>query len=347
MALFEVTAYDRQVYEEQLKDFLPDRIFDIHTHVYHNDLRDVQPDPKNLKWTARVARHDPIEDLQETFRLLFPGKDVKALMFDNGTGAKNDAYVAKCSAETGWPALHWSKPQETAEELEQTIRNGGFLGIKPYLCEAPSYIPVKEVRILDFLPEHHLEVLNKMGGIAMLHIPRDGRLKDPVNLHQIVEIKKGFPNVKLIVAHVGRAYCQEDVGDAFELLDQCPDLLYDFSANCCDYAITEVIRHAGVKNVMYGTDMPILRMRTHRIVENGNYVNLVPPGLYGDISKDPHMREVTAEEAEKITFFVYEELLSFKRSAEKLGLSKEDVADIMYGNAERLIAEVRQSIYGK
>lgn len=347
MALFEVTAYDQEVYEKELKDFLPDKIFDIHTHVYHNDLRDVQPDPKNLKWTARVARHDPIEDLQETFQLLFPGKDVKALMFDNGTGAKNDAYVAKCSAQTGWPALHWSKPRESAEELEQCIRKGGFLGIKPYLCEAPSYIPVQEVRILDFLPEHHLSILDKMGAIAMLHIPRDGRLKDPVNLHQIVEIKQAFPNVKLIVAHVGRAYTKKDVGNAFELLDTNPEILYDFSANCCEYAITEVIKHAGVKKVMFGSDVPILRMRTHRIEENGTYINLVPPGMYGDPSQDPHLREVSEEEAKKITFFMYEELLAFKRVAEALKLSRQDIEDIMYNNAKKLLDDAKASIYGK
>ena len=33
MALFEVTANDRRVYEEELRDFLPEKIIDIHTHV--------------------------------------------------------------------------------------------------------------------------------------------------------------------------------------------------------------------------------------------------------------------------------------------------------------------------
>ena len=33
MALFEVTAYDKKVYEEELRDFLPDKILDVHTHV--------------------------------------------------------------------------------------------------------------------------------------------------------------------------------------------------------------------------------------------------------------------------------------------------------------------------
>jgi len=39
----------------------------------------------------------------------------------------------------------------------------------------------------------------------------------------------------------------------------------------------------------------------------------------------------------KITFFAYEELLAFKRACKTLGLTKEDVEDIMYNNANNLI----------
>ena len=168
--------------------------------------------------------------------------------------------------------------------------------------------------------------------VAMLHIPRNGRLKDPVNLAQIEELKHEFPNVRLIIAHIGRAYTRGDVGNAFETLDKLPDLMYDFSANCCEYSITEVIRHAGPKHVMFGTDMPILRMRTHRIEENGTYINL---------------REVSAEEAKKITFFAYEELLAFKRASKTLNLTRQDIEDIMYNNAANMIAGARKSIYGE
>jgi len=212
---------------------------------------------------------------------------------------------------------------------------------------APAYLPANEIRIFDFFPKHHLEVMDRLGAIAMLHIPRNGRLKDPVNLAQIAEIKTEFPNVRLIIAHIGRAYVKEDVGNAFDTLDQFPDLMYDFCANCCEYAITEALKHAGPKHLMFGTDFPILRMRTHRIEENGTYINLVPPGLYGDPSQDPHLREVSPEEAEKITFFAYEELLAFKRAAEKLGLSRQDVEDVMYNNAANLIEGARKSIYGE
>ena len=38
MALFEVTANDKKVWEEELRDFLPEKIIDIHTHVYPDPI---------------------------------------------------------------------------------------------------------------------------------------------------------------------------------------------------------------------------------------------------------------------------------------------------------------------
>ena len=352
MALFEVTPYDRRIYEEELKDFLPQKILDVHTHVWLDKYLDHKPlAPGEVKrtvtWPSLVALDNSIEDLQETYRLMLPGKDVTALMFSNsGRSQQANDYVADASRRSGFPALYFSAPEESPEEVERQIRKGGFLGIKGYLSLSPKYIPEAEIRIFDFFPKEQLKKMDEMGAIVMLHIPRNGRLKDPVNLAQIMEIKQEFPNIRLIIAHIGRAYTKEDVGNAFETLDQAPDLMYDFCANCCEYAITEVIRHAGVKHVMYGTDMPILRMRTRRIEENGTYINLVPPGLYGDPKQDKHLREVSAEEAEKITFFLYEELLAFKRASQTLGLSRQDIEDVMYNNAHEMIEGARKSIYG-
>jgi mycothiol synthase len=51
------------------------------------------------------------------------------------------------------------------------------------------------------------------------------------------------------------------------------------------------------------------------------------------------MREVADAEAEKLTFFMYEEIDAFRRAAESEGLSASDVEDVFYNNAGALLAE--------
>ncbi len=354
MSLFEVTAYDKEVYESELRDFLPEKMIDIHTHVWLAKLRP----PKALKpgevkrtvtWPSLVAKDNSIEDLLETYRLMFPGKEVTPLIFANAGREHLDAcneYVRECAARTGVPALYYSRPEQSAEEVEQHIREGGFLGVKSYLDLSPAYLPVGEIRIFDFFPHHQLAMLDKIGGIVMLHIPRNGRLKDPVNLAQILEIKQKYPKLRLIIAHIGRAYTEFDVGNAFEVLAPCTDLMFDFCANTCEYAMTRMLEAVGPRRAMFGSDLPILRMRMRRIEENNTYINLVPPGLYGDPKQDPHLREVSEEEGKRMTFFMYEEILAFKRAAKTVGLNAADIERCFYGNARELLDGARRDIYG-
>ena len=226
--------------------------------------------------------------------------------------------------------------------MERRVREGGFLGIKVYLNLAPAYLPRQEIRIFDFLPPHQLELIHEKRWIVMLHIPRDARLRDPVNLAQILEIERKYPGVRLILAHVGRAYCNEDVGNAFEVLKETERLAVDFSANTNAWVFEQLIRALGPKRVLFGSDLPILRMRMRRICEKGTYINLVPKGLYGDVSADPNMREVAGEEADRLTLFMYEEILAFRQAAENAGLSKSDLEDVFYNNSSALIEAVRK-----
>ena len=337
-SLVEIKPVDREFYETRLRDFLPERIIDIHTHVW---LGERKPINRSVTWPGRVAKDNSIEDLLETYRLMLPGKSVTPLIFCIPPGeAELDAenrHIAESAARGLVPALIFASPKWSAEELEKRILAGGFLGMKAYLSSAPPYLPAEEIRIFDFLPPRHLEVLDRHGWIAMLHIPRPGRLRDPVNLAQMLEIEQRYPNVRLIIAHVGRAYCEEDVGDAFEVLAHTERMFFDFSANTNEAVFRKLIAAVGPKRILFGSDMPILRMRMRRICKDGRYVNLVPKGLYGDVSGDPNMGELDGSEAERLTFFLYEEIDAFRRAAEAEGLTQGDIEDVFYNNARNMI----------
>ncbi|MBN2317347.1 MAG: amidohydrolase family protein [Sedimentisphaerales bacterium] len=338
---------DQQFYEDRLRAFLPDRILDVHTHVWRKTFRRAAPTGRAVTWPLRVAEEQTVENLLTTYERLFPSKSVRALIFsfleshdDDFAGA--NAYVSQCAREHDLSALVFASPQWSADRLEQEIIRGGFLGTKVYLTLAAPNIPVADITIYDFLPHHQLEVLDHHGWIVMLHIPRSARLRDPVNLSQMLEIERTYPNIKLIIAHVGRAYCPEDVGNAFETLAKTERIMFDFSANTNAQVFEQLIRTVGPRRILFGSDLPITRMRMRRVCDQGTYVNLVPRGLYGDVSDDPHMREVDGPEAESLSLFLYDQIDAFRKAAERTALTAPDIEDVFYYNAIRMINQVAQ-----
>ena len=329
----DVTPYDKKVWEEELCDFLPDKIFDAHMHIWEPGTR--KGGQKGcVTWTSIVAPDMTYENMVETYSKVFPGKQVKQLIMASplcDLKLGND-YALKCAKQYGHPALYCTNWDTDEAEIFEALKNG-FCGIKPYQNNSPSYIPAAEVRIFDFLTPRQLEFMDKIHGTVILHIPRNLRLRDPINLAQLMEIDEKYPNAKVIVAHVGRAYIPSDVGDAFEILKHTKNLYFDFSANTSDFAMQKMFEAISTDRILFGTDMPFSKMRMYRIEENGTYVNVVPRGRYGDVSKDPHMKE--SDETE-ITTFVYEELRAFKRAATAVGLTRDDVEKLMYKNAEKL-----------
>jgi predicted TIM-barrel fold metal-dependent hydrolase len=345
--LFTINTVDQRFYEDRLRAFLPDRIIDVHTHVWCKAVRRAAPTGRAVTWPLRVAEEHPVEDLLATYARLLPGKSVRAMIFsflesqDDDFAAAN-AYVSTCAKEHDLPALVFASPQWSADQLEQEVVRGGFMGAKVYLTLADPAIPATEIMIYDFLPRHQLEVLDHHGWIVLLHIPRSARLRDPVNLSQMLEIERTYPNIKLIIAHVGRAYCPEDVGDAFTVLAQTERMMFDFSANTNTQVFEQLIRAVGPRRILFGSDLPITRMRMRRICNQGNYVNLVPRGLYGDVPEDPHMREVDGPEAVTLSLFLYEQIEAFRRAAELTALTRRDIEDVFYYNAVRMIDQAAQ-----
>ena len=339
--LLEVKPYDREYYEEYLKPFLPDRFIDCHAHIWLKEFhREGGLREGSQNWPRLVAAENSIEDLNETNRLLFPDKKVISAVYGDPVitidRERNNRYVAEKAREFGFPALYLSHPDQSAEELERSVlADPVFKGIKVYLQFSPSYIPADEIRIYDFLPKEHLAIADRHGWVVQLHIARPGRLGDPVNYCQLLEIEQNYPNLQLLVAHLGRAYADEDVGNALEYLKNTEKTVWDFTANTNERVMEQVLNRFGPERFIYGTDFPIFRMRARRTVENGVYINEVPEGEFPreSIAGDAHMREIPYPEADRITFFIYEEINACRIACRRLGLGRDDVEKIFFKNS--------------
>lgn len=341
MSLLDVTPYDKEFYNEELKDFLPDTFIDCHNHIWLKEfVTKHETASRACAWPEMVAKDNSVEDLIQTNLELFPGKRVIPVLYSHVNVSvdtiQSNEYVKECSEKYSFPALYVSRPEEAIEEVERHVLDGNFCGLKVYLEFAPWYIPSNEIRIYDFLPHEQLALADKYGWVVQLHIARPKRLADPLNYVQILEIEQQYPNVQLVVAHLGRAYANEDIGDALDYLKHSEKTIWDFTANTNEYVMEQVLNLFGPERFIYGSDFPIFRMKSRRVVENGFYINEIPKDSLGDVSADPHMREISYPEAEKITFFIYEEIASCKRAAEKLGLTKQDVENVFYNNSAKI-----------
>ena len=255
--LFEIKDVDKRFYEERLQDFLPDKIIDSHTHIWLDNLVNTGDDQADRiqAWPLKIAKENAIEDLVAGYKLYFPDKEVTPLFCPGNVTSKSsienlNEYCTSCAAQYSYPFLTLTNPDWDAETVETAIKRDNSVGVKVYLTFAPDHIPTDEIRIFDFLPHHHLEVLNENGWAALLHIARPGRLGDPLNLAQMLEIEQRYPNVKLIIAHVGRAYCPEDVGNAFELLKETKNMVFDLAANTNADVFEQLINAVGPKRIL-------------------------------------------------------------------------------------------------
>ena len=61
-----VNDYDREVYEKELKNFLPESFIDIHTHLNKKEFEHYGDHNGGSSWTDLIAEELPIEEDNNT-----------------------------------------------------------------------------------------------------------------------------------------------------------------------------------------------------------------------------------------------------------------------------------------
>lgn len=337
-----INEVDSCFYSNELFNFLPDKLFDCHAHLWLKEhMKQTGFPMRSAMWVRDFTLENPGEDLMYDIDTILPGKKVEGLFFgyiDSDIDIQaNNKYVREMANKFGFKGLAVSRPDWTKEEMRHYVRENQFLGLKPYINFVAAGIKTEEITILDMVSVQQLEAANEDGYIILLHLPRSGRLADKENIRQLLMIENKYPNISLIVAHIGRAYTIENLGDSLDLLKNTKNMCFDFSGNTNSEVIKRAMDAFGSKRILYGSDLPFTRMRMKRIHENGRYINLVEKGLYPGLENDNSIREIEKEEAKEFTLYLYESLYAFKRAANDLGLSRAEVEDVMYNNGKRII----------
>ncbi len=134
----------------------------------------------------------------------------------------------------------------------------------------------------------------------------------------MLEIDGAYPNIRMVVAHIGRAYTVGNLGGSLEKLGD---------TSICFLIFREHERRgdrpragrAGQRAHAFW-QRPSADPYTHEARLRGDrYINLISNTERPAIAESPNIRRV--KRAENYTFYLYESLYAFKKAAEAWGLT--------------------------
>ena len=345
--VWEYNDVDRAFWLEHLDPWLPASIIDAHTHIMTPALRK-EPMTEAMRkqyWVSEVLEPISASDAERCYKLVFPNRQFQCLAFgipdlEYDIEAGNDYVQSECHAR-GWNSLAMVRPQWSQAQVAAELAKPGVIGLKPYYALISLNRDSRDVHleadIFNFIPHSILEVLNDFRGWLTLHVPKAGRLGHPNNLAQIREIRRLYPHVILVIAHLGRCYTEEHALDALPQLAEDPGIYFDTSAVLNPVSHRVALQHFGPQRILYGTDNPIFYMRGRRQYKGNAYINRTQyPFHFNKIREAP---EVEAA----YTLYMYEDINAIKQACTELGITeRSSIEAIFHDNACRLIASVER-----
>ena len=180
-----------------------------------------------------------------------------------------------------------------------------------------------------------LEVVNDRHGWVTLHIPKAARLGHPDNVREIREIRRRYPNIALVIAHLGRCYTEPHALEALPQFADDPGLFFDSSAVLNPACHRVALQHLGPRRILYGSDNPVMYMRGRRQYHERAYVNRTSYPFHFNRDREP------ADIEARYTLFMYEDLRGIKLACDELGIvAREEIEMIFHANADRLITGI-------
>ncbi|MCE9613934.1 MAG: amidohydrolase [Lentisphaerae bacterium] len=338
----DISDADRELYARELRAFLPARIFDAHIHLFDRAclVPGYQFPPRNC--FSKFGGAFTLEQYLAGMAAMLPEQECHFNSFglpsyDADLDA-SAAYSGRISDNRGRFAMALVCPSDTAAAVRRRVLENRLIGYKPYL----DFVKGKsrnDVTIHDMLPTAQMAVAEELGLAIMLHIPRAERLADPVNQAQLVELCRRYPAVRIIVAHIGRAYYLDAVKGLLDGIAACPNAYVDTAMVNHEGVLEYTFRHFPRDRILFGSDAPIAFLRGKSVEINRQYAYLMAEAY--DIGTSIY----DARGAVSFTTFYNEQLRGMRLASERAGLTRAEIEDVFFNNASRLF-RVAAARYG-
>ncbi len=324
---------DTGVFFEELDGFLPRNIFDAHCHIALKEHSgEISEDRKREMWPLNCPRDISVEEFFGFYSEFFPGREISSICFGmpikEAIIDKQNAYLQAASkADDRLHPLYVATPEMDEQELSEALENG-FVGFKPYPEFAKGKSP-SDIRISDFVSPAICDVADRYGAIMTVHIPGLQRFADPANIGGLLEVRGRYPNISLIVAHLGRSYNPVYLRKGLDQLGGEIPWHFDFSAVMNPEVFKIALSEIPTGKLLYGSDLPVLAARGYRTWPSAESYKtyIVGYNCEGDYPT-----------------LLYQEMMAFKKACEECGISETQVEDILWNNASDLLRRTAENI---
>jgi hypothetical protein len=276
------------------------------------------------------------ESLIEDGERFFPTRKFAAVCFGypapSGDWEACNAYVAHGGGHPGmFPLSVQGKEGVPKDALRQHIQAGAFFGYKvatPW--QGDDY---GSVTVDDMVGETAMGLANELKLVVLLHLPRSGRLADPLNIASLQRLAKSYPQAQIVLAHCGRSYCPGIMQKGIGALQGLENLYFDVSMVQDPVVLQILLEHVSSSRVLFATDLPVAAMRGRRVCVNDHWV---------DVVREPSQGSAYRLSAETLnaTFMVYEIARAVRDAAQLSGLSREETRSIFYTNGMAILSRV-------
>jgi glutamate-1-semialdehyde 2,1-aminomutase len=326
---WELREEDREFFERELHSFLPDRVYDMHAHLWRE--RDWEGRPPEV---VRIAPPEiTLEVYKECMEWIFPGRAVHGLHFPYPATFPNDPLPCNewVSAQIKKDPLArgqlYVRPTDDPEWVRAEMKRLGLRGLKPFAGFAER--PDKEnAEIPEFFPEWMARLAHEEGWSVTLHLMRRRSLADPSNQGWVRTYCQKYPDMLLILDHCARGFNPYHALAGLQQLQGLGNLYADTSAVCSPLAVLACLELLGVRNVLYGSDFYCSHLRGTNLPLGDSFLWLG--------QDTPVWPEVLYDG--KPVLLGLENLRAIKAACQILRLRERAVEAMFWDNAARLLA---------
>ena len=312
-----------------LDDFIPDKVYDTHAHIYHEKFTL----DRLAKRGDGVAREFSLENYLEAMQNVVPGRTVHVNMLprvdrgsaldDNNRRGGVEYTVSQLERDPLSVGEIIVVHDDTADDLERRLIHPRLKGFKCYYTLTKKEGNSINSPAEDFLPEGAWEVANQKGLVITLHLSKQDAMADPDNIQYVRTMSKRYPNAKLILAHAGRSYADWMGVEAADHYVDLDNVWFDFSAIFDSPPVFQIMRKVGVSRCMWGTDFPICNGR-------GGFVTM------SRRQKWVYKEALEALKAPMNWNIGVQTLMAIRQACLMADLTPSQIEDLFYNNAARL-----------